>query len=75
MTEIEEYFNECVGFWMSQGLSRGAATVRAIWWDCVEVWNAGRSWNKNKTDFVNRYRRYEPYGLVPEAECVRSGNA
>lgn len=30
MTEIEEYFNECVGFWMSQGLSHGAATVRAI---------------------------------------------
>lgn len=75
MPEIESYFNACVRFWELTGLSKGAATVRAIWWDCAEVWNADKSWTPEKVEFINRYRQYEPYGLIPEEKCVEAGNA
>ena len=75
MNEIENYFNQCVAYWMGTGVSKGVATVRAIWWDCVEVWNADKSWDANKIEFINRWRKYKPYDPVPESELVESGNA
>lgn len=75
MNNIESYFNSCVNFWVSTGVSKGVATVRALWWDCVEVWNFDKSWTPEKVEFINRYRRYEPYGPVPEAKRVEEGNA
>lgn len=75
MENIEKYFKICVNYWMSLGLSKGAATVRAIWWDCIEVWNADKSWTDEKVEFVNRYRKYRPYDPVPESRCVEEGNA
>lgn len=75
MAEIEEYFNSCINYWISTGISRGAATVRTLWWDCAEIWNVGKSWTPAKIEFFNRYRRYEPYGALPERDCVEKGNA
>ena len=75
MKEIEEYFDACVKYWESTGVSKGVATVRAIWWDCAEVWNFDKSWNDDKIAFINRYRTYEPYGPIPEEDRVREGNA
>lgn len=72
---IQDYFNACVSFWMSRGDSKGIATIKALWWDCVEVWNADKSWNDEKIVFVNQYRKYKPYGPIPEAECTAAGNA
>ncbi len=75
MENIEEYFGTCVAYWMSTGVSEGVATCRAIWWDCVEVWNADKSWTEDKITFINRYRKYKPYDPVPETEMVEEGNA
>lgn len=75
MKEIETYFDSCVNYWMSTGVSKGVATVRAIWWDCVEVWNIDKSWDENKIIFINKYRTYEPYSAIPEEDRVREGNA
>lgn len=75
MSAIEAYFNNCVNYWVSNGISRGAATVRALWWDCAEIWNAGKSWTPAKIEFFNRYRKYEPYGALPEPDRVEEGNA
>lgn len=75
MENIKKYFEICVNYWMSTGVSRGVATVRAIWWDCVEVWNADRSWTEEKIKFINQYRSYKPYDPVPEAARVEEGNA
>lgn len=75
MEKIENYFESCVNYWMSTGVSRGVATVRALWWDCVEVWNFGKSWNEDKIKFINQYRQYKPYDPIPEEEYVKNGNA
>ncbi len=75
MNEIEAYFRACVKYWMSTGLNEGHAIVRAIWWDCVEVWNADKSWNKDKVNFINKFRRYQPYEPTPDDKLVEEGNA
>lgn len=75
MENIENYFGTCVAYWMSTGLSEGVATVRALWWDCVEVWNADKSWTEDKIKFINRYRKYTPYDVIPDEDRVREGNA
>ena len=75
MENIENYFGTCVAYWMSTGLSEGAATARAVWWDCVEVWNADKSWTEDKIVFINRYRKYKPYDPVPGKNMVEEGNA
>ena len=75
MENIENYFGTCVAYWMSTGLSEGVATVRALWWDCVEVWNADKSWTEDKIKFINRYRKYTPYDAIPEEDKVKKGNA
>ena len=75
MNKIEEYFNTCVNYWERQGFSKGVATIRALWWDCVEIWNADHSWNDEKIEFVNKWRRYKPYDAIPEADRVAEGNA
>lgn len=72
---LKEYFDACVNYWMRNGDSKGVATVKAIWWDCVEVWNADKSWNEEKVAFINRYRSYKPYDPVPEAVMVEEGVA
>ena len=73
--EIENYFETCVAYWMRSGDSKKVATVKALWWDCVEVWNFDKSWNADKIEFINRYRHYKPYDPVPEAKFVEAGNA
>ena len=75
MNDIEKYFKSCVDYWMSTGVSQGVATCRAIWWDCVEVWNIDKSWNDDKVSFINRYRKYKPYDAIPDEDCISEGNA
>lgn len=75
MENIENYFGTCVAYWMSTGVSKGVATVRTIWWDCVEVWNADKSWTEEKVKFINRYRKYKPYDAIPDEEYIAEGNA
>ena len=75
MQDIREYFDHCVSYWISSGVSKGVATVRALWWDCVEVWNADKSWNEDKIKFINQYRRYKPYDPIPEEKMVEIGMA
>lgn len=75
MNEIENYFNLCKSYWMNNGDSEGVATVKALWWDCVEVWNTDKSWNDEKIIFVNNYRHYEPYDPIPEEKMVKVGMA
>lgn len=75
MENIEDYFGTCIAYWMTTGVSKGVATVMALWWDCVEVWNADKSWTPTKIEFVNRYRKYKPYDPIPEPDAVREGNA
>ena len=73
---MNEYFEACKAYWMRCGDSEGVATTKALWWDCVEVWNADRSWNDEKVKLVKQYRPwYEPYGPVPESSRVAEGNA
>lgn len=74
-SEIENFFESCVAYWMRSGCSKGIATVRAIWWDCVECWNIDKSWNENKISFINRFRKYKPYDPIPDEKLVESGNA
>ena len=66
MDEIKKYFDLCVAYWERQGDSKGLATSKAIWWDCIEVWNADKSWNDDKIAFINQYRKYKPYDPIPE---------
>lgn len=76
MNDIQDYFDSCIEYWIREhNLSREVATVRAIWWDCVEIWNTDKTWNDEKIAFINRYRQYKPYDPVPEEECVAKGNA
>ena len=73
--EIKKYFDSCVAYWMSNGDSKGLATVKAIWWDCVEVWNFDKSWTDENIKFINQYRSYKPYDSIPEPSRVAEGNA
>lgn len=73
--EIKKYFDNCVAYWMSNGDNKGLATVKAIWWDCVEIWNMDKSWDKNKIKFINQYRNYKPYDPIPEEKLVEVGMA
>lgn len=73
--EVEKYFTECRNFWIRQGLPMSQAMARAIWFDCCEVWNFGKSWTPAKVAFINRYRRYKPYDPIPEKEQIEKGNA
>ena len=66
MDEIKKYFDLCVAYWERQGDSKGLATSKAIWWDCIEVWNTDKSWNDDKIAFINQYRKYKPYDPIPE---------
>ena len=76
MSDIEAFFDACVNFWITRcGCSKDVATVRAIWWDCVEAWNIDRSWDENRISFINRFRKYNPYDPIPEESLVESGNA
>ena len=75
MSEIEKYFNSCMDYWIGNGDSKGVATIKTIWWDCVEVWNADKSWTEEKVQFIKKWRDYEPYGEVPPSEFVENGNA
>ena len=76
MEYIEKYFEQCKKFWMKEyKISEDAATIRALWWDCAEVWNADKSWNDNKIAFINRYRKYTPYDPIPDEESVENGTA
>ena len=75
MDKIKEYFNSCVNYWMSTGVSKWVATCRVIWWDCVDVWNTEKSWNDDKVAFVNQYRKYKPYDPIPEEDRIQEGNA
>lgn len=75
MEEIKEYFNNCVDFWKRQGDPASIAVCKALWWDCADIWNFGKSWTPNKVKFFNEYRHYEPYGQLPEARAVEEGKA
>ena len=76
MENIQAYFDSCVQYWMeTHHLNKDAAIARAIWWDCVEIWNADGSWNNDKIAFINKYRSYRPYDPIPEEKCVADGNA
>lgn len=66
MDEIKKYFDLCVAYWERQGDSKRLAIAKAIWWDCIEVWNADKSWNDDKVKFINQYRKYKPYDPIPE---------
>lgn len=71
---VEEYFNTCKGYWERKGDPPSVAFCKALWWDCVETFNFGKSWNPAKIEFVNQYRRYTPGGPIPEESRVESGN-
>lgn len=75
MEEIKQYFGNCVGYWKRNGDPASIAVCKALWWDCAEIWNFGKSWTPNKVKFFNEYRRYEPYGQLPEASAVAEGKA
>ena len=74
-SEIERFFKSCVAYWMRGGCTKEVAIVRAIWWDLVECWNIDKSWNEEKVDFVNRYRKYKPYDPIPDEKLIEVGNA
>lgn len=76
MKEVEEYFKTCLSYWRRQGCGNSQAMSRALWWDCAEVWNIGKSWTPAKIAFFQQYRRqYTPYSPIPEEEAVKSGAA
>lgn len=75
MYEIEVFFENCVNYWIRTGCSKEIATVRAIWWDCAECWNIDKSWDNNRVEFINRFRKYKPYDPIPDEKLVESGNA
>ena len=76
MKNIKAYFDGCVKYWMEMHhLNKDAAIVRVIWWDCVEVWNADKSWDDDKIAFINQYRKYKPYDPIPKEKCIKEGNA
>lgn len=51
-----------------------AATCKAFWWDCVEIWNMS-GWNQAKESFALAFRGYRPGDPIPEFCCVEQGNA
>ena len=55
MDKIKEYFNSCVNYWMSTGVSKWVATCRVIWWDCVDVWNTEKSWRRQYEQCIWNY--------------------
>lgn len=75
MEEIKQYFGNCVAYWKRNGDPASIAVCKALWWDCADIWNSDKSWTPNKVKFFNGYRRYEPYGQLPEASAVKKGKA
>lgn len=73
--EAQKYFDRCFDYWLRAGNPPSVAMNKALWWDCAEVWNRDKSWNPGRVRFFNRWRSYKPYGEIPPAELVQSGNA
>ena len=71
--EIEKYFDVCRDYWVRNGDSKGVATSKAFWWDCVEVWNSDNSWNEDKRKFAKVWRGYVQGSPVPDAKFVEMG--
>lgn len=71
--KVYDYFNLCRDYWLTTGDRLGVATSKAFWWDCVEVWNADKSWNEEKEEFAWSFRAYKPYDPVPSARVVEEG--
>ena len=70
---VTEYFNTCRAYWERNGDPPSIAFCKALWWDCVEVFNSANSWNPAKIQFVNQYRPYKPGAPIPEVSSVTSG--
>ena len=60
------YFQTCKEYWLRKGDPVSVATSKAFWWDCVEVWNADKSWNTEKEQFAYEFRGYKPGDPVPD---------
>ncbi len=75
MNKTETYFQQCKSYWMRNGDPEGIATIKALWWDCAEVWNASKSWDEEKINFFKKWRNYKPYSAIPEEKCIMEGNA
>ena len=71
--EVVSYFEECRNYWENGGDSRGVATSKAFWWDCVGVWNLDKSWNEAKEKFAMDWRGYKKGNPIPEADYVERG--
>ena len=72
---VQQFFDQCVAFWVRQGDSRAVACCKAFWWDIIEVSNAFDTWTPAKEEFVFKYRGYRRGDPEPEASRVESGNA
>lgn len=75
MDSIKVYFQTCAGFYMRNGDAPSVAYCKAFWWDCVECWNFGDSWNAEKEKFAAEFRGYHKGDPLPEARFVEQGNA
>lgn len=58
---IAKYFETCKQFWLNNGCDEREANRRALWWDCKEVWDADKSWNKEKKNFFEAMKRNIPF--------------
>lgn len=70
--QVVEYFDACKAHWMRQGDPEHVAIAKAFWWDCVEVWNFGDSWNDAKRDLASMFG-YTVGDPLPSPEDVEHG--
>lgn len=75
MENIKAYFKACAEYWMRNGDAPSVAYCKAFWWDCVEAWNAGHSWNDEKEQFAAEWRGYHKGDPTPEARAIECGQA
>ena len=71
--QVKDYFDRCKNYWTGSGDTEGVATSKAFWWDCVECWNADKSWTPAKEKFAKEFRNYKPGDPVPDSNLVAEG--
>lgn len=72
LDQVTAFFDTCKAYWLRKGDSARVATSKALWWDCIEVWNFDRSWNDAKRQFASMFG-YKEGDPVPAPEVVERG--
>ena len=71
--DVNEFYDQCISFWIRQGDPEEVACAKAFWWDIVEISNQFDSWSPAKEQFAADTVGYHPGDPEPSEEDVKTG--